>query len=466
MQLRHLKLPRIYLPDCPSGSDDKGRHLDFSNLQTISYLSLDCCTKEVIMGIQNVKELGINGYGIPSNGLLNNLVHLQQLETLSFILCFNLLPAKAFPATLKKLKLERTFLHWSYLDIIAELPNLEVLKLMDYACRGEEWHPNVRGFARLKVLLIEDCFLKYTLQLIELRECLPKLAESAALIQKEQAELGNNPVDVRTSDPYDPDDNVYMWINRSSLLYSSLETRADNLSDGVSQFTYNISLSSAISFNLTLFARYSLICFSGLILYIQKQTVIPRVGISIGGLQLQQVILKWWDAPVLPGLQPIFCAVPAIIIWELWKKRNSNKHGEKVTQVCWNLPLDNWLKCNTDGVSRDNPGRSSYAFCIRDPLGDLIYAEAKETSEGTNTFSETIAILEAARYCVAHNVFNLILETDSLFLKNIITGIWKPPWSVTAELEEIGELLENLNVQVTHVMREGNQLADYLANRH
>ncbi|KAM3341475.1 hypothetical protein P3S68_029110 [Capsicum galapagoense] len=234
-------------------------------------------------------------------------------------------------------------------------------------------------------------------------------------------------------------------------------------------------------------------------------------GISIRGLQLQQVILKWWDAPVLPRLQPIFCAVPAIIIWELWKKRNSNKHGEKVTvniiiyqvshtlqllvkvrkpaikqvphrwqdiirvlekfvpalkvtQVRWNLPPDNLLKCNTDGISRGNPGRSSYVFCIRDPLGDLIYAEAKEIAEGTNIFSETIAILEAARFCVAHNVFNLILETDSLFLKNIIMGTWKQPWSVTAELEEIGELLENLNVQVTHVMRDGNQLADYLAN--
>ncbi|KAF3621252.1 putative arginine/serine-rich-splicing factor RSP31-like isoform X1 [Capsicum annuum] len=43
------------------------------------------------------------------------------------------------------------------------------------------------------------------------------------------------------------------------------------------------------------------------------------------------VILKWWDAPVLPRLQPIFCAVPAIIIWELWKKRTNKKHGEKVT---------------------------------------------------------------------------------------------------------------------------------------
>ncbi|KAM3321275.1 hypothetical protein P3S67_008477 [Capsicum chacoense] len=167
MQLRHLKLPRFYLPDCPSGSVDKGRHLDFSNSQTISYLYPRCCTKEVIMGIQNVKELGICGYetdlSIRDSGLPNNLVHLQQLETLSIILCFNLLPASAiaFPAMLKKLKLEATALSWSYLDIIAELPNLEVLKLMGGACRGYEWHPNVRGFTRLKFLLISDNSLKY-----------------------------------------------------------------------------------------------------------------------------------------------------------------------------------------------------------------------------------------------------------------------------------------------------------------
>ncbi|PHT28384.1 hypothetical protein CQW23_32009 [Capsicum baccatum] len=122
MQLRHLKLPRFYLPDCPRGSVDKERHLDFSNIKTISYLSPRCCMKKVIMGIQNVKELGICGYETDSNSILNNLVHLQQLETLSFIHCFYYLfpkSAKAFPAMLKKLKLKGTYISWSYLNIIA-----------------------------------------------------------------------------------------------------------------------------------------------------------------------------------------------------------------------------------------------------------------------------------------------------------------------------------------------------------
>ncbi|KAM3321259.1 hypothetical protein P3S67_008461 [Capsicum chacoense] len=38
-QLRHLKLPEFCLPDFRSGSIYKRRHKDFSNLQTISYLS-------------------------------------------------------------------------------------------------------------------------------------------------------------------------------------------------------------------------------------------------------------------------------------------------------------------------------------------------------------------------------------------------------------------------------------------
>ncbi|PHT73808.1 hypothetical protein T459_24593 [Capsicum annuum] len=236
MQLRHLKVSKFYLPNPSSISADKGSHMGFSNIQTISYLSLDCCTNEVILGIQNVKELGIRGKKIDSNGLLDNLVHLRQLETLSFIFYFLHFPAsaKAFPATLKKLKLGDTYISWSYLDIIAELPNLEVLKLMPNACLGNKWYPNARGFTRLKILLIEDRFLKYwkatdenfpilerlvlrrcshleeipiefadihTLQLIELTRCLSELGESAARIQQEQEELGNNPVDVRISDP-------------------------------------------------------------------------------------------------------------------------------------------------------------------------------------------------------------------------------------------------------------------------
>ncbi|PHU11006.1 hypothetical protein BC332_17936 [Capsicum chinense] len=172
------------------------------NIQTISYLYPRCCMNEVIMGIQNVKEIGIFGNEIRSNGLLNSLVHLQQLETLSLIYCSSrFFPAstKAFPATLKKLKLKRNFLRWSYMDIIAELPNLEVLKKATDDNFPVLEHLVLKKCTYLKEIPIEFAEI-HTLQLIELTSCLPELGEPAARIQQEQEDLGNNPVDVRISD--------------------------------------------------------------------------------------------------------------------------------------------------------------------------------------------------------------------------------------------------------------------------
>ncbi|KAK4733720.1 hypothetical protein R3W88_007981 [Solanum pinnatisectum] len=136
----HLKLAKIIFPNPLSVSIDDA----YSNIQTIYYLSPSCCTKEVILGIQNVKKLGIKGC-YRNYGFLDNL---YQLETLSLK---GACPStKALPGTLKKLKLKETYRSWSYLDIIAESPNLEVLKLMYKACSGNEWYPIIMGFTRFK----------------------------------------------------------------------------------------------------------------------------------------------------------------------------------------------------------------------------------------------------------------------------------------------------------------------------
>ncbi|XP_070006483.1 putative late blight resistance protein homolog R1A-3 [Nicotiana sylvestris] len=250
MQLRQLRLRIFYLSSPPRESDDEESYLAFSNIHTISGLSPSSCTKKVISGIQIVKKLVIHGYAndykiFQESRLFNNLVHLHQLETLSFKLVsswdssenWRISPAtipsaKAFPVTLRKLKLEETSVRWEDLNIVGELPSLEVLKLMWNACIGEEWYPIEGGFTRLKLLLIEHCDLKcwiatddnfpvlerllirechmleeipiefadiYSLQLIELTDCTTKLEASAARIQEEQEDLGIKPVDIRIS---------------------------------------------------------------------------------------------------------------------------------------------------------------------------------------------------------------------------------------------------------------------------
>ncbi|XP_075097910.1 uncharacterized protein LOC142175230 [Nicotiana tabacum] len=182
-------------------------------------------------------------------------------------------------------------------------------------------------------------------------------------------------------------------------------------------------------------------------------------------------------------------AVPSVVTWELWKRRNTMKNGGSVScnrvihewpdlikflevykpyvvtkRVIWQFPFGSFFKCNRDGASRGNPGPSSYSFCVRDCHGDLVYARANKIGETTNIVAEAKAIAEGLAYCVEKQLYPLIIETDSLTMKKIIEGEWDPPWCIGTEVRRIKEKKEQFNIIFQHVLWEGNIVANYLAN--
>lgn len=60
--------------------------------------------------------------------------------------------------------------------------------------------------------------------------------------------------------------------------------------------------------------------------------------------------------------------------------------------VRWNPPQQGWIRINTDGASKGNPGLTSYGFCLRNHKGDLIYAEGQRCDIMTNLEAEVLAI--------------------------------------------------------------------------
>lgn len=237
------------------------------------------------------------------------------------------------------------------------------------------------------------------------------------------------------------------------------------------------------------------------------------VGINIQHVHLSQLINMWWELHAQHQVRYIFQAVPSIIVWELWKRRNALKHGGKmshskviyqvmhsliqfmrtrrknfryapykwesivgaiynyshpvrITKVSWIPPDTGWIKINTDGASRGNPGRSSWGFCARDLNGDIIQAQAKDIEDPmtTNIQAEAMAILYSLKYIETTQVEKVIIETDSLVLKNIIEKVWEIPWKIIIILEEIWRLMMGKTVVFNHIFREGNKVADHLAN--
>ncbi|KAL0421958.1 UNVERIFIED_CONTAM: hypothetical protein Slati_3218700 [Sesamum latifolium] len=236
-KLRHLLFNRGFLPD-PFLVIAKDS-IVLENLQTLSEATNFRCTKEVLEIMPNLKKLGISYSGIECSSYeFNNFVYLHKLETLK---CFFIYKAQAqkplplnlaFPPNLRKLTLSGCKLPWEKMTIIGSLPNLEVLKLKDFAFDGSTWEPNEGEFTRLKYLLIDTNLLEHwsadhthfprlqhlslkfcfwlkaipieiadieTLETIELCECRSSVVASAMLIQEQQQSLGNEGLRVRVN---------------------------------------------------------------------------------------------------------------------------------------------------------------------------------------------------------------------------------------------------------------------------
>ncbi|KAH0680863.1 hypothetical protein KY284_021948 [Solanum tuberosum] len=195
-------------------------------------------------------------------------------------------------------------------------------------------------------------------------------------------------------------------------------------------------------------------------------TFLPYVSVagSCPWVQIKYTMKKWWVAQGNTRLRMVFQAVPNIILWFLWKRRNTILHGGVYirNKVIWDInatihkfirshfhydhipntwpymvallerfrpvvhskivkwipPPIGWLKCNIDGASRGNP-----------------VAEAKAISEGL-------------QYCLENHYSNIIIETDSLAMVNIINGDWKIPWSVSIEVGSIHRIRDLISVHM------------------
>lgn len=134
-------------------------------------------------------------------------------------------------------------------------------------------------------------------------------------------------------------------------------------------------------------------------------------------------------------------------------------------EVLWNPPLLTWLKCNIDGASCGNPGNASCGGIFRNHNADFVYGFAEPLGITNAYVAELCGFMRAIEIAFQKQWNHLWIESDS---STVVSAFNRPEcqivWSLRTRWKNALFMASQMNVIVTHIYREGNQVADLLAN--
>ncbi|KAG7568097.1 Ribonuclease H domain [Arabidopsis thaliana x Arabidopsis arenosa] len=128
-------------------------------------------------------------------------------------------------------------------------------------------------------------------------------------------------------------------------------------------------------------------------------------------------------------------------------------------------PQSGWVKLNTDGASRGNPGLATTGGVLRDEAGEYCGGFAVNIGKCTAPLAELWGVYYGLYIAWEKQITQVELEVDSELVVGFLkTGIDDShPLSFLVRLCH-GFIAKDWTVRVSHVYREANRLADGLAN--
>ncbi|KAL0286428.1 UNVERIFIED_CONTAM: putative ribonuclease H protein, partial [Sesamum radiatum] len=140
-------------------------------------------------------------------------------------------------------------------------------------------------------------------------------------------------------------------------------------------------------------------------------------------------------------------------------------HQKKPITVHWRKPQEGWYKLNTDGASKGNPGISGAGGILRNHLGRVMFAFLEPLGINTNTHAELSAIHRGLQLCRDKGFRKIWIETDAKAIITLISSPRQGAWNLQNTLQRIRNILSQMTYRISHIFREGNQAADFLANQ-
>ncbi|KAK3204772.1 hypothetical protein Dsin_018818 [Dipteronia sinensis] len=135
-----------------------------------------------------------------------------------------------------------------------------------------------------------------------------------------------------------------------------------------------------------------------------------------------------------------------------------------IRSVVWSPPTPGWIKVNTDSAALGSPGvescggvfqtcRSFVKVCFAVPLGQVFAFEA-----------ELLAASLAINYAWNLGWHRIWLESDSSYVLQLLSiRSDQVTWRVRQAWQRCIHQISHMEFQVSHIFREGNQVADALS---
>ena len=132
----------------------------------------------------------------------------------------------------------------------------------------------------------------------------------------------------------------------------------------------------------------------------------------------------------------------------------------------WQAPQVGTVKFNVDGSALGSPGETGIGGVLRNARKEIIGFFSLNTGPGFAFEAEVYALHFALLVCQQFIIRNVVLESDCLVAVSWVNNKGNRPWKLLNYLNHIDYLVQEVNcIQIKHVMREGNALADFLAKR-
>ncbi|XP_012843177.1 PREDICTED: uncharacterized protein LOC105963331 [Erythranthe guttata] len=232
---------------------------------------------------------------------------------------------------------------------------------------------------------------------------------------------------------------------------------------------------------------------------------------------IPQILLYWqhFTLHTLTHHTHITTIVPCLILWFLWIARNDRNHKDimvrassiiyRVIQhirilhqtnllsadswtgiphvaeslglyyrvrtptltphrVVWLPPDPGWVKLNTDGARRASTQIAAIGGIIRGSDADAILAFHERISVSSSIAAELAALASGLRFVIQRQFTRVWIELDAEVTVRLLLHTDKGHWSLQSFLTAIRNSLSTLEYRIIHIYREGNTVADVLAN--